>query len=126
MAYTKVTADDLIRSIKEGKYSSATGARRAVGKTANLSDNDKNRVRREIDVRFGKPVVDKRVYSGARPEKVVEVVVKFLSYDHPTRVAILDFIGLLAPTGMSAKTLQKVLTNAQLELRRKHERRGER
>lgn len=53
MSYDKLSLASFTASLKEGKYESATGARRAVGKATTLSDADKDKARKAIDAHFG-------------------------------------------------------------------------
>lgn len=53
MSYDKLNLASFTASLKENKYESATGARRAVGKATTLSDSDKEKARKLIDAHFG-------------------------------------------------------------------------
>lgn len=53
MSYDKLSLASFQASLKEGKYQSATGARRAVGKATTLSNADKDKARKAIDAHFG-------------------------------------------------------------------------
>lgn len=53
MSYDKLNFASFQEGLKTGKYESATGARRAVGKAAGLSDNEKDKARKLIDAHFG-------------------------------------------------------------------------
>lgn len=53
MSYDKLSLASFTAALKEGKYESATGARRAVGKAQTLSEGDKDKARKAIDAHFG-------------------------------------------------------------------------
>lgn len=53
MSYVKGSFDTFKSSLREGKYANATGARRAVGKLAGLSAEEKEKARKLIDHHFG-------------------------------------------------------------------------
>jgi hypothetical protein len=51
--YKKFTPADFKEKLKEGGYAAAVGARRAIGKFADWSDEDKDKARRAVDAHFG-------------------------------------------------------------------------
>lgn len=53
MSYDKGSFDTFKASLKNGKYETATGARRAIGKLAQLSAEEKDKARKMVDVHFG-------------------------------------------------------------------------
>jgi len=51
--YEKMTLPSFLQNLRAKKYKNATGARRAVGKSQDLSNADKDKARAEIDKFFG-------------------------------------------------------------------------
>ena len=53
MAYEPVTLDTFKKKLKDGGYDSITGARRAIGKAASLSDAEKETAHKAANRTFG-------------------------------------------------------------------------
>lgn len=53
MGYEKMSAASFAEALKKGKYGSATGARRAVGKSVTLTEAEKDQARKLVDDHFG-------------------------------------------------------------------------
>lgn len=51
--YKKFTLADFKEKLKDGGYAAPVGARRAIGKFADWSDEDKDKARRAVDAHFG-------------------------------------------------------------------------
>lgn len=77
MSYDKLSMKSFKESLATGKYNSAAGARRAVGKALTLSSAEKDQARKLIDAKFGaatikaapkKPVVKKHAKPGPKPK----------------------------------------------------------
>lgn len=56
MSYDKMSIASFKEALKQGKYETATGARRAIGKAATLSENEKEQARYLVDAHFSDAV----------------------------------------------------------------------
>jgi hypothetical protein len=130
VAYQHITYSEYLRRLSSGQYLTVTAARRAITKTC-LSAEEVARGRKVINKRFGtterkathtgggKMVIDKRSYSGSRPDKVLGAVVSFLSLDRATRKGVLAFMEDVEHTRIPSKRLRMLLADADKKLRSK-------
>lgn len=65
MAYQKLDYDEFLSRLKSGKYDSAGGARKAIGKSS-LSDEEKDKANNLINKKFGEAPVVKKAVTGAK------------------------------------------------------------
>ena len=73
MSYGKMTFSLFKESLEQGKYETATAARRAIGKAADFSENQKDQARKLVETHFSEGAskkVDKKAEK--KPAKAVE------------------------------------------------------